>query len=120
MRQKKSAVTPQKYPTYNGIWNALLYRKYFELQLMKHAGLPLRRSTHKYGRFRYGENKFLGSQMLKNSTCIERVLTLTVLPSFKTQTETFLRQVIIQEDSLEILADHDIIGVCEVIKGGGL
>jgi hypothetical protein len=118
MRQKKSAITPQKYPSYNGIWNALLYRKYFELQLLKHAGLPIRRSTYKYGRFRSGEKKLLEGKNLKPSSSSDRDLTLTVLPSLKVPTKIFPRLVIIHEDSLKILADLEIANFCAIIKVG--
>jgi len=116
MKQKQSAITAQKYPAYNGIWNALLYKKFFELQLLKHAGLPIRRSTHKYGRFRSGAKKFIESEVLKLPPCRDRDLMLTVLPSLKAPTEIFLRQVIVQDESLEILADYELANFIQILS----
>ena len=104
MRQKKTAVTPQKYPSYNGIWNALLYRKYFEHQLLKHAGLPIRRSTYKYGRFRSAVYEFLPGQILTHLHLRDRYHRLTLSPSLKTQAMIFDRQLIIQNVSTKELA----------------
>jgi hypothetical protein len=118
MRQKKSAITPQKYPSYNGIWNALLYRKYFELQLLKQAGLPIRRSTYKYGRFRSGALKFLPGEIFTTYTCRDRDLTLTVLHSLQAPPKIFLRQMIIQEDSTINLADLEIANLIAIKKVG--
>jgi hypothetical protein len=120
MRQKKSAITPQKYPSYNGIWNALLYRKYFELQLLKHAGLPIRRSTYKYGRFRSRAYKFLPGEILTARPYRDRDLLLTVLHSVKSPPKNSFRQVIIQEDSTINLADLHIANLVAIKKVGVL
>lgn len=120
MRQKKAAITPQKYPSYNGIWNALLYRKYFEHQLLKHAGLPIRRSTFKYGRFRSVTENFLPGEIVNPSPSRDLTLALPVITLFIGLPRIILHHVNVNDYTVEKLAHTEIVDFLASIVVGAL
>jgi len=116
MKQKKIAYTPQKLSPRDEHWTVLLFRKFFELQLLKHAGFPIHRGSYPYGRFKPGARNYLKDVVLGLPPCRDRDLMLSTLPSLQAPIEISLRFVTLHEESLEILADLQIANIIQILS----